>query len=70
MTGQTRDPFYGREPTSFTINDILLYLQIGTQHNCLFRGFIQQQTETDEETHSQTTGRVWKVLIENWDRIE
>lgn len=35
-------------------NDILLHSQIGTQPNCHQRGFLQQLTGADAETHSQT----------------
>lgn len=40
---------------------LLLYSQIGTQHNCHERGFTKQILETDIETQSQTLNRAWGI---------
>jgi hypothetical protein len=70
MTDPTWDPFNGREPTPHTIDDPLLWLQTGTQHNCLLRGFMHQQMERDAENHSQTSVRDWGVLWNNGLRFK
>jgi hypothetical protein len=57
MTGPPWDLSHGRETTPDTVKDTLLCLQTGAWHNCLLKGFIHQQTETDAETHSQTSVR-------------
>jgi hypothetical protein len=49
-------------PPRNTLNDILLYFQKGTWHNCYLRGFTQQQMETDAETHIQMLDRNWRIL--------
>jgi hypothetical protein len=41
-----------RDPTPDTINDTLSCLLTEALHNCLLRSFIQQEMETDEETHN------------------
>jgi len=45
-----------------TIHDTLLCLQTGALYKGLLRGFIQQQKETDAETHTQTSGGSQEVL--------
>jgi len=52
-----------REPRPGTIKDTL---QSGAQHKCHLKGFIQQQMEKGAETHSQTSGRAWRVLWKSW----
>ena len=49
MTGPASDLCHEMEPTSDTINDILLCLQTGAQNNCHQRGFTQHPKETDAE---------------------
>lgn len=43
-----------REPTSNTVDDILLYLQTKTYHKASQWDFTQQLLEVDAEIHSQT----------------
>lgn len=62
MTAQL-DPPNRKEPTLDTVNDTLLRLQTGAEHNCLLRDFIQLLLlKTDAETYSQTIGGAWGVL--------
>jgi len=44
----------GQTPTPHTITNAMLCLQTGDQHGCSLRGFTQQLTVTDVDTHSQT----------------
>ncbi|EDL18955.1 mCG145970, partial [Mus musculus] len=38
------------------------------RHNCPLKGSIQQLTETDAQTHSQTLGRALGVLWKSWGK--
>lgn len=51
------DLHYEKEPTLDTINDIMMYLQAGAQHNYNQRGFTHQLVEMDLEIHSLTLGQ-------------
>ena len=62
MTVPPCDPCYETEPIPDTINDILLYLQTETQHNCHQRGFAQQLIEIDAEAYSQILSGAWGIL--------
>ena len=55
---------HGQAPIPDIINGILLCLQTGGQHNCPLRGFPQQQTDTEADTHSQVLGRGLGHLME------
>jgi hypothetical protein len=55
----TWDLSYGKAPIPDTIYDTLLCLQTGVKHDCPLRGFIQQVTQTDADTHSQTLDGAW-----------
>jgi hypothetical protein len=67
MIAPTWDTPHGRESTP---DNSLLCLQTGTKHNCVLRGFIQQQMETDSETHSQISGRALNSHGKVRDRSE
>lgn len=60
-TGPTWDPSRGQAPISDTITEILLYLQKGSQNNCLLRGSSQKLTETDAETQTQELGETLRA---------
>ena len=60
-TRSPSNPSHGREPTPDTVNDTLLCLKTAW-HNCTLRGFIQQLTETNSDTHSQTLGGAWRIF--------
>jgi hypothetical protein len=57
-----------QEPIPDTINDTLLCLQIGDQHNCPLRGSTQQLTETDADIHGQTLDGGWGLLWKSWGK--
>ena len=51
-----------------TINDTMLCLHTGVWYNCHLRGLIQQLTEAQAESHSQTLGRIQGILWKNQGR--
>lgn len=50
------------ESQPLTLLMILFFMHTEAYYNCLLRGFIFQLMEIDAETHSQTSGRSWRVL--------
>ena len=58
-TGPTQNLSHGQAPSPDTINDTLLYLQTEAWHICPLRGSIQQQTERNADTRSQTLDGGW-----------
>lgn len=54
-------PMPSRKPThDSTINDILLYIQTGAQHNYRLRDFTQQLMETDAENTEKYETDLWE----------
>ena len=53
-----------QEPIPDSINDTLLCLQTGAQHNCSLRDSTQQLIETDAETHSQSLDGALGTYVE------
>ena len=64
--GPTFDPSHVQTPVSDTISDTLLCLQTGAQHNCPLRGSIQQLTEIEADTHTQTLDEVPGLSWKSW----
>lgn len=57
MTGPTGDLCHEKEPTSDTVNDILLYSKTEAQHNGPLKGFTQQLMKVDAEMLGESYGK-------------
>ena len=65
MTDPNWDPFHGQEPIPNIIDNALLFLQIGTWHNCLLRGSTQQASgKRCRNLYPKIRWRFWSLMNE------